>query len=105
MVAFENVKNHYVQIIVYFEAFSQQFANFQGCGCLSIFQTLGFLQQLVNFKGHDYLLILKFFEEDKSLFDVCLTMTKTGFISSSNIDQGIEMPNTNNHVFTWSGNM
>jgi hypothetical protein len=42
MVALKNVKNNYVQIIVYFEAFLQQLASFQGCGCLLILQVLGF---------------------------------------------------------------
>jgi hypothetical protein len=42
MVAFKNVKNHYVQRIVYLEAFLQQLANYQGHGCLLILQDLGF---------------------------------------------------------------
>jgi hypothetical protein len=42
MVAFKNVKNHYVQRIMYLEVFLQQLANFYGCGDLSTLQALGF---------------------------------------------------------------
>ncbi len=45
-----------------------------------------------------------FWRRHKFVFNICLTMTKTGSIFSSNINLGTKTPKTNNHVFMW-GNL